>query len=70
MKICVSASADNLDAPVDPRFARCRYFIIVDSESMKPEAVPNIAAAAVGGAGIQAAQIVACKGANVVILVI
>ena len=67
MRVCVSATADSLDAPVDPRFGRCPYFIIVDLETMQFEAVPNVASGAMGGAGIQAAQIVASKGVKVVI---
>ncbi|MCR6669235.1 MAG: NifB/NifX family molybdenum-iron cluster-binding protein [archaeon YNP-WB-040] len=67
MKICVSATSNSLDAPVDPRFGRCPYFIIVDTETMQFEAVPNMASGAMGGAGIQAAQIIASKGAKVVI---
>jgi predicted Fe-Mo cluster-binding NifX family protein len=67
MRICVSASANSLDASVDPRFGRCPYFIIVDSETMQFEVVPNPALGAIGGAGIQAAQIIASKGAKVVI---
>jgi predicted Fe-Mo cluster-binding NifX family protein len=67
MRICVSASANSLDASVDPRFGRCPYFIIVDSETLQFEAVPNPASGAVGGAGIEAAQIIASKGAKVVI---
>lgn len=67
MKICVSASSNTLDANIDPRFGRCPYFIIVDSETMQFEAVPNVATAAMGGAGIQAAQTIAGKGAKVLI---
>jgi predicted Fe-Mo cluster-binding NifX family protein len=67
MKICVSATANSLDAPVDPRFGRCQYFLIVDSETMQFEAVPNMASGAMGGAGIQAAQIIASKGVKVLI---
>jgi predicted Fe-Mo cluster-binding NifX family protein len=67
MRICVSASANSLDASVDPRFGRCPYFIIVDSETLQFEAVPNPASGAVGGAGIQAVQIIASKGAKAVI---
>ena len=67
MKICVSAITDNLDSPVDPRFGRCRYFIIVEADTMQFEAVPNTAGTAMHGAGIQAAQIVASKGVNMVI---
>jgi predicted Fe-Mo cluster-binding NifX family protein len=67
MKICVSATADNLEAQLDPRFGRCLYLIVVDSETMQFEAIPNMAAGATGGAGIQAAQTIANKGVKVVI---
>ena len=67
MKICVTATAGDLNAQVDPRFGRCQYFVIVDSETMAFEAIANEAIAAPGGAGIQAAQAVVNKGVNVVI---
>jgi len=67
MKICISAIANNLDAQLDPRFGRCAYLLIVDSETMQFEAIPNMAVGATGGAGIQTAQTVANKGAKVVI---
>ncbi len=67
MKIAVSAAGDNLDAHVDPRFGRCSYFIIADSETMNFEVVPNMAAGAMGGAGIQAAQTMASKGVKAII---
>ncbi len=67
MKICVTSTANNLDAQIDPRFGRCSYFIIVDSETLQFEAVSNMAAGASGGAGIQAAQTVANKGVKLLI---
>jgi len=67
MKICVSATGDDLEAQLDPRFGRCLYFVIVDSETMHFEAVANVALGATGGAGIQAAQTIANKGVKVVI---
>jgi predicted Fe-Mo cluster-binding NifX family protein len=67
MKICVSAAANSLDAQVDPRFGRCPYLVIVDSETMQFEAVTNMAAGVTGGAGIQAAQTIASKGVKVLI---
>jgi len=67
MKICVSAVASSIDVQVDPRFGRCPYLIIVDSESMEFEAISNVASGAMGGAGIQSAQTVASKGVKVVI---
>jgi predicted Fe-Mo cluster-binding NifX family protein len=67
MKICVSSTGTNLEAQLDPRFGRCLYLVILDSETMQFEAIPNMAAGATGGAGIQAAQAIASKGAKVVI---
>jgi predicted Fe-Mo cluster-binding NifX family protein len=67
MKICVSATADNLEAQLDPRFGRCPYLVVVDSETMQFEAIPNMAASSTGGAGIQAAQTMVNKGVKVVI---
>jgi len=67
MKICVTSTANNLDAQIDPRFGRCSYLVIVDSETMQFEAVPNMAAGATGGAGIQAAQTIASKGVKLLI---
>jgi len=67
MKIAVAAGGDNLEAQVDPRFGRCAWFVIVDSDSMAFEAVENPGVMAGGGAGIQAAQVVASKGAQAVV---
>jgi len=67
MRIAVSAVAPSLDAEVEPRFGRCQYFVIVDSQSMEFEALENSSAMAAGGAGISAAQMIADKGAEVVL---
>ncbi len=67
MKICVSAAANDLDALIDPRFGRCPYFVIVDSETTQFEAISNMASDAVSGAGIQAAQTIAGRGVKVLI---
>ena len=67
MKVAVSASAPSLDAPVDPRFGRCAYIIIVETDTMQFEALQNPAQYAGGGAGIQLAQIVASKGVKAVL---
>jgi predicted Fe-Mo cluster-binding NifX family protein len=67
MKLCISSTENDLDASVDPRFGRCQYFLFVNSETMDFEAVVNPAFSAGGGAGVQAAQLAANKGAKVVI---
>lgn len=67
MKLAVSATGDNLDVELDPRFGRCQFFVFVDPDSMEFEAMPNDSASAMGGAGIQAAQNVVNHDAEVVL---
>ena len=67
MKVAVSASGADLEAAVDPRFGRCAYYVVVDTDSMEFEAVENAAAGQSSGAGIAAAQLVSQTGAQAVI---
>jgi predicted Fe-Mo cluster-binding NifX family protein len=57
MRIAVSVSLSSLDAPVDPRFGRARYFLLIDPATLAWEAVDNAQNLDLSqGAGIQAAQ--------------
>ena len=67
MRVAVSASGKDLDAPIDPRFGRCAYFILVETEDMSFEVFDNENIALGGGAGIQSAQFIASKGAKALI---
>ena len=67
MKVAVTASGKNLDVQIDPRFGRCAYFIIVETNDMQFEASSNEQAAMVGGAGIQSAQFLASQGVRAVL---
>ena len=67
MKICITAGASGLDAPVDPRFGRCPFFVVVDLDSMNEDSIPNSDATASSGAGIQAAQEIAKQGVSALI---
>lgn len=67
MKVAVSASGGTLDSPVDPRFGRSPYYVLVDTETMEYEAVPNTSMNAPSGAGIGAAQVVARRGVDAVL---
>jgi predicted Fe-Mo cluster-binding NifX family protein len=67
MKIAVTSTAPNLDAAIDPRFGRCRYFIIIDPETMEFEVLENSGALAGGGAGIATAQSLVGKGIEAVL---
>jgi predicted Fe-Mo cluster-binding NifX family protein len=67
MKICVTSEGGSLDSRVDPRFGRCRYFIIADTDTSEFEAIENPNIESMGGAGIQSAQLVASKKVKAVI---
>jgi predicted Fe-Mo cluster-binding NifX family protein len=67
MKIALTASGPELSNPIDPRFGRCPYFIFIDPDTMKFEALENPNVVSPSGAGIQAAQFVADKGAKVLL---
>lgn len=56
MKVGVPAADQTLSATVDSRFGRCKYFIIVDTDTMEYYAVSNAGGKAEEGAGIQASQ--------------
>jgi predicted Fe-Mo cluster-binding NifX family protein len=68
MKIAVSAQGAGLDSPVDPRFGRARYFIVVDTETGGISAHDNtVNLNAIQGAGIQSAKNVADLGVRAVV---
>ena len=67
MKVAISATGPTLDAEVAPRFGRCPYFIIVDSDTMQFESLENPNAMDAGGAGISTAQMIAGKEVQVVL---
>ena len=67
MKIAITARGNDLDSQVDPRFGRCAAFLVVDTDSMEFEALENASAGAAGGAGIQAAQLVADRDVKAVL---
>jgi predicted Fe-Mo cluster-binding NifX family protein len=67
MKVVVSSLGENLDAPASPVFGRCSTYVLVDTETMEFEALPNPAMNQGGGAGIQAAQYVVNQGAQAVL---
>ena len=52
MKVCITSGGDTLESQVDPRFGRCAFFIVVDTETMEFEVVENRNVQAMGGAGM------------------
>lgn len=67
MKVAVSATSGGLDAVIDSRFGRCPYFVVVDTDTMQFEDVPNTSQYSPSGAGIQAAQTIASRGVRAVL---
>ena len=67
MKVAVSSNGKNIEAQLDPRFGRCAYFLVVNPDDMSFEALNNQSAAQGGGAGIQAAQVLASQGVEAVL---
>lgn len=68
MTIAVTAMGTQLTDPVSPRFGRCPYFLIIETEDMTVvDAVENQNVAAGGGAGIQSAQMMADRDVEAVL---
>ena len=57
MKLAITATGEGLESPVDPRFGRTKYFIVIDPATTAATAVGNsVNLNAAQGAGIQAAK--------------
>ncbi|MGZ4846653.1 MAG: NifB/NifX family molybdenum-iron cluster-binding protein [Halobacteriota archaeon] len=55
MKVLITAYGNDISAPIDPRFGRCRFFIVWDSSTGEFTAYANENASS-SGAGISSAQ--------------
>ena len=42
MKIAITSTGPKLEDKVDPRFGRCRYFILFDTDTNKFEAIVKV----------------------------
>ena len=68
MKIAVTAAIPRFrDAPIDPLFGRCNYFLIVETDDMSFEVVENEYAKLGEDAGMESAKFVASKGVKAVL---
>lgn len=67
MKIAVSAQGNSLGSEVDPRFGRCKYFIIMDLDHEEVEVIENEAKNFASGAGIKSATLVVEAGVEAVL---
>ena len=67
MKIGFTAKGSTLDSPMEERFGRTPFFIILDSETEAFEAIHNPLANAGGGVGPKAAQVIIGLGVKALI---
>jgi len=67
MKIAISSSGDDLQSGVDPRFGRCKNFIIIEISEMSFTVHQNSAQFVGHGAGTKAAQDILKLGISAVI---
>jgi len=68
MKLAVTSQGGSLQSPLDPRFGRAKYFLLLDTETGAISVVDNsVNLNAPQGAGIQAAKRVVDLGADALI---
>jgi predicted Fe-Mo cluster-binding NifX family protein len=68
MKVLVTAQRGAMDAPVDPRFGRAPFLVLVDTETGELTAIDNSHAQdAAQGAGVHAAATACRTGARVLL---
>ena len=67
MRVAVTSEGAGLEALVDPRFGRCRYFVIVDTGTQEVETVENVATSEGSGAGVRAVRLLAKHDADAIV---
>jgi predicted Fe-Mo cluster-binding NifX family protein len=67
MKVAVTANGVDLNAPISPVFGRCPTYILVDTETMHVEAMVNSGKRSLRGAGFDAPELIAERGAQAVV---
>ncbi len=67
MKICITSQGNTLESQVDPRFGRCQYFVVHDTETSQSEFIDNKNKDGMGGVGVQSGQMIIEKGVKAVL---
>lgn len=67
MKIAITSEGNSLNSLIDPRFGRCAFFAIYDTDTQNTEFIPNPAKESAEGAGPAAAQFIASKGVKKIV---
>lgn len=66
-QICITSTGKDLEAEVDPKFGRARYFLLIDPETMYFEVIDNPNIDTAQGAGIQTAQLISNTNVGTVV---
>lgn len=67
MKIAITSQENSLTANIDPRFGRCSFFAIYDTETKNTNFIANPAKESSEGAGPAAVQFIAAQGITKII---
>ena len=67
MKVCITAQAAGLEAPVERRFARAPFFVFVDMVTGEVHSVANALCTGHGGVGPRVVEFVAEYGAEALV---
>jgi len=67
MRICITAQGNDPEAQVDPRFGRCQYFVIADTDTDETDVLENSNKDGMGGVGVQSGQLMAEKQVKVIL---
>jgi predicted Fe-Mo cluster-binding NifX family protein len=68
MKLVITSEGDNPQSPVDPRFGRAKFFLVIDTETKAATAIQNtVNLNATQGAGIQAGKTIVELGIKTLI---
>ncbi len=67
MRTAITSTGNTLDSTIDPRFGRCAWFVIYDTESKSVEFIPNPNKEAEEGAGPASVQLVASRNVNKIV---
>lgn len=67
MIIAITSTGDTLESTLDPKFGRCTYIVIYNTENQTTEFIPNTHKNIEEGAGAATVDLVASKNASKII---
>lgn len=67
MKVAITSTGNTLDSILDPRFGRCAFFVVYDTENESMEFIPNPNKDIEEGAGTASVHLVASRNVSKII---